>query len=80
MKEHGRFGVIQNFQTGGSDPAKQVISEQVRGNESVPRWVVSIKVSKDKSVWGVRKGVRMEGPGAKVSSASNGRGVEVKKL
>ena len=37
-----------DFQTGGSDPAKQVISERVRGNESVPRWVVSIEVSRMK--------------------------------
>ena len=41
VKERGRGGVVQNFQTGGSDPAKQVISERVRGNESVPCWVVS---------------------------------------
>ena len=81
MKERGRGGVVQNFQTGGSDPAKQVISEQVRGNESVAGWVVSIKVSEDKSVRGIRKDVRIEGPGAKVRrSASDGRGVEVKKL
>ena len=81
IKERGRFGVVQNFQTGGSDPAKQVISERVRGNESVPGWVVSIKVSKDKSVRGVRKDVRIEGPGARVRRiASDGRGVEVKKL
>ena len=58
-----------------------VISERVRGNESVPGWVVSIKVSKDKSVRGVKKNVRIEGPGARVRrSASDGRGVEVKKL
>ena len=48
VKERGRGGVVQNFQTGGSDPAKQVISERVRGNESVPRWVVSIEVSRMK--------------------------------
>ena len=73
--------VVQNFQTGGSDLAKQVISKRVRGNESVPGWVVSIEVSKDKSVRGVRKNVRIEGPGARVRrSASGGRGVEVKKL
>ena len=60
-KDRGRGGVVQNFQTGGSDPAKQVISERVRGNESVPCWVVSIEVSVDKSVRGVRKDVRIEG-------------------
>ena len=81
VKEHGRGGVVQNFQTGGSDPAKQVISERVRGNESVPCWVVSIEVSEDKSVRGVRKDVRIEGPGARVRrTVSDGRGVEVKKL
>ena len=81
VKERGRGGVVQNFQTGGSDPAKQVISERVRGNESVPCWVVSIEVSEDKSVRGVRKDVRIEGPGARVrGSVSDGRGVEVKKL
>ena len=81
VKERGRGGVVQNFQTGGSDPAKQVISERVRGNESVPCWVVSIEVSEDKSVRGVRKDVRIEGPGARVRrSVSDGRGVEVKKL
>ena len=56
VKERGRGGVVQNFQIGGSDPAKQVISERVRGNESVPRWVVSIEVSEDESVRGVREG------------------------
>ena len=81
VKERGRGGVVQNFQTGGSDPAKQVISERVRRNESVPCWVVSIEVSEDKSVGGVRKDVRTEGPGAVVRrSVSDGRGVEVKKL
>ena len=81
VKEGGRGGVVQNFQTGGSDPAKQVISERVRGNESVSCWVVRLEVSEDKSVRGVRKDVRIEGPGARVrSSVSNGRGVEVKKL
>ena len=81
VKERGRGGVVQNFQTGGSDPAKQVISERVRRNESVPCWVVSIEVSEDKSVGGVRKDVRIEGPGAVVRrSVSDGRGVEVKKL
>ena len=70
-----------NFQTGGSDPPKQVISERVRGNESVPRWVVSIEVSEDESVRGVRKDVRIEGPGARIRRiVSDGRGVEVKKL
>ena len=80
MKERGRGEVVQNFQTGGSDRTKQVISEQVRGNESVPGWVVSIEVSKEKSVRGVQKDVRIEGPGARVRSASDGRGVEVKEL
>ena len=43
--------------------------------------MVSIEVSEDKSVRGVRKDVRVEGPGARVRrSASDGRGVEVKKL
>ena len=81
MKERGRGGVVQNFQTKGSDPAKQVISKRVRGNESVPVWVVSIEVSKDKSVRGVWKDVRIEDPGARVRrSASDRRGVEVKEL
>ena len=81
VKERGRGGVVQNFQTGGSDPAKQVISERVRGNESVPRWVVSIEVSEDESVRGVRKDVRIEGPGARIRrTVSDGRGVEVKEL
>ena len=57
------------------------ISERVRGNESVPRWVVSIEVSEDESVRGVRKDVRIEGPGARIRrTVSDGRGVEVKKL
>ena len=73
--------VVQNFQTRGSDPAKQIISERVRENESVPCWVVTIEVSEDKSVRGVRKDVRIEGPGERVRrSVSDGRGVEVKKL
>ena len=81
MKERGKGGVIQNFQTGGSDPAKQVISKRVRGNESVPSWVVSIEVSKDRSVRGVWKDVRIEGPGARVrKSASDGMRVEVKEV
>ena len=81
MKERGRGGVVQNFQTGGSDPAKQVISERVRGNESVRGWVVSIKVSKDKNVRGIWKDVRIGGSGARVRrSASDERGVEVKEL
>ena len=63
MEERGRGGVVQDFQTGGSDQAKQVISERVRGNETVPGWVVSIEVSKDKGVRGVWKDVRREGPG-----------------
>ena len=81
MEERGRGGVVQDFQTGGSDPAKLIISGRVRGNESVPVWVVSIEVSKDKSVRGVRKDVRIEGPGARIrSSVSDRRGVEVKEL
>ena len=81
MEKRGRGGVIQDFQTRGSDPAKQIISGWVRGNESVLCWVVSIEVSKDKSVRGVWKDVRREGPGARIRrSASNGRGVEVKEL
>ena len=60
---------------------KQVITERGRGNESVPCWVVSIEVSEDKSVRGVRKDVRIEGPGARVRrSVSDGVGVEVEKL
>ena len=58
VKERGRGGVVQNFQTGGSDPAKQVISERVRRNESVHVGVVSIEVSEDESFRGVRKNVR----------------------
>ena len=81
VKERGRGRVVQNFQTGGSDPAKQVISGRVRGNESVPCWVVSIEVSEDKSVRGVRKDVRIEGHEARVRrSVSDGRGVEIQKL
>ena len=77
----GRGGIVQNFQTGESDPAIQIISGQVRGDETVPGWVVSIKVSKDKGVRGVWKDVRREGPGARIRrSASDGRGVEVKEL
>ena len=53
MEERGTDAVVQDFQTGGSDPAKQVISGQVWGDETVPCWVVSIEVSKDKSVKGV---------------------------
>ena len=77
MGERGRGGIVQDFQTRGSDPTKQV---RVRGNESVPGWVVSIEVSKDKSVRGVWKDVRREGPGAGIRSASDRRGVEVKEL
>ena len=81
MEERGRGGVVQNFQTRGSDPAKQVISGRIRGNGSVAGWVVSIEVSKDKSVGGVWKDVRIEGPGARIRrSASDRRGVEVKEL
>ena len=57
------------------------ISKRVRGNESVPRWVVSIEVSEDETVRGVEKDVRIEGPGARIRrTVSDGRGVEVKKL
>ena len=43
--------------------------------------MVSIEVSKDKSVRGVWNDVRREGPGARFRrSASDGRGVEVKEL
>ena len=78
MEERGRDGVVQDFQTGGSDPAKQVISGQVREDETVPGWVVSIEVSKDTGVRGVWKDVRREGPGVKIRrSASATRGVEV---
>ena len=48
MEERGRGGVVQDFQIGGGDPAKQVISGRVRGDETVPGGVVSIEVSKDK--------------------------------
>ena len=42
---------------------------------------MSIEVSKDKSVRGVWKDVRIEGPGARFRrTASDGRGVEVKEL
>ena len=44
----------KDIQTGGNDPAKLFISGRVRGGgETVPGWVVSIKVSKGKSVRGV---------------------------
>ena len=79
MEERGRGGVVQDFQTRGSDPAKQVISGRVSGNESVPGWIMSIEVSKDKSVRGVWKDVRREGLGTRIRrSASDRRGVEVK--
>ena len=43
--------------------------------------MVSIEVSKDKSVRGVWNDVRREGPGVRFRrSASDGRGVEVKEL
>ena len=48
MEERGRGGVVQDFQIGGGDPAKQVISGRVRGDETVPGGVVSIEVSKNK--------------------------------
>ena len=48
---------------------------------SSEHWVVSIEVSEDESVRGVRKDVRIEGPGARIRrTVSDGRGVEVKKL
>ena len=76
MEERGRGGVVQNFQTEGCDPAKQVISGRVRGDETEPGWMVSIEVSKDKSVRGVWKDVMREGPGAIIRrSASGGRRV-----
>ena len=81
MKKRGRGGVVQDFQTGGSDPAKQVISGRVKGDETVPGWVVSVKVFKDKGIRGVWKDVRREGPGARIRrSASDRRGVEVTQL
>ena len=77
----GEEGDVQDFQTGGSDPVKQVISGRVRGDETVPGWVVSIEVSNDKSVMGVWKNVSREGPGVRIRrSASDRRGVEVKEL
>ena len=81
VKERGRGGVVQNFQTGGSDPAKQSFPSGLGGMSPVPRWVVSIEVSEDESVRGVRKDVRIEGPGARIRrTVSDGSGVEVKKL
>ena len=81
MEERRRGGVVQDFQTRGSDPVKQVTFGRVSGNESVPSWVVSIEVSKDKSVSGVWKDVRREGPGARIRrSGSDRKGVEVKVL
>ena len=42
---------------------------------------MSIEVSEDESVRGVRNDVRIEGPGARIRKiVSDGRGVEVKKL
>ena len=41
---------------------------------------MSIEVSKDKSVGGVWKDARREGLGARIRSASDRRGVEVKEL
>ena len=80
MEESGRGGVVHDFQTGGSDPAKQVISGWVRGNESFPGLVVSIEVFKNKSVRGVWKDVRREALGARIRrSASDRRGVEARK-
>ena len=80
MKEEcGRGRVVQDFLTRGSDTAKQVISGRVRGNKTVPGWVVSIAVFKDKGVRGVWKDVRREGPGARIRrSASDRRGVKLR--
>ena len=36
--------IVQDFLSGGSETAKQVISRRVRGNETVPGWMVSIAV------------------------------------
>ena len=81
MEERGRGGVAQDPQTRGSNPAKQATSGRARGNEPAPGSVVSIEVSKDKSVMGARKDVRREGPGARIRrSASDRRGAEVKEL
>ena len=82
IEERGRGGVIQDFShSGGSDPAKQVIYGRDRADETVPGWVVSIEVSSDKGVREVWKDVRREGHGARFRrSASDRRGVEVKKL
>ena len=48
MEERGRGGVVQDFQSRGGDPAKQVISGRFRRDETAPGGVVSIEVSKDK--------------------------------
>ena len=78
MEERERGEVVKDFQMEGSDPAKQVTSGRVRGNESVPGWMVSIEVFKDKSVRGIWKDVRREGPGARIRrSTSDREGVEV---
>ena len=70
MEEHGRGGIAQDLHTGGSDPAKQVIAGRVRGDETVLGLVVSIEVSKDKSVRGVWKDVRREGTGARIGRSA----------
>ena len=57
----GEAGVVQKFQIGGSDQRNRSFPSGLGGNESVPRWVVSIEVSDDESVRGVRKDVRIEG-------------------
>ena len=44
MEECGRGGIVQDFLTERSETAKQVISRRVRGNETVPGWMVSIAV------------------------------------
>ena len=73
MEGGGRGGVVQNFQTGGSNQAKQLILERVRGDETVPGWMVSIEVSKDKSVRGVWKVVRRDGPRARTRRSASDR-------
>ena len=79
VEEAGSFRISRPEED--SDLAKQVITGRVRGDETVPGWVVSIEVSKDKSVRGVWKDVRRECPGARIRrSASVKRGVEVKEL
>ena len=66
MEERELGGVVQDFQTGGSDPAKQVIYGRVRGDETAQDGWWSIEVSKDKGVRKVGKDVRREGPFARI--------------